>query len=186
MYPLGDCRPIYWRTSWYISISAALLADAWSTLDQLDRPMRGPSPEFQASSVNLLLSGAVSSGGFSSKFQVKFICLLFLPSSLPSIIELCSFCHGWKDLFLLQKLDGSHKGYKGCRSDSAGGYTVNTDQGGMNQQTCVFCSGCWLPYMYIYVHCYCGAFILSSMLTRLIYFILLSFLAHFCAWRLHP
>ena len=107
MYPLGDCRPIYWRTSWYISISASLLADAWSTLDQLDRPMRGPSPEFQASSVNLLLSGAVSSGGFSSKFQVKFICLLFLPSSLPSIIELCSFCHGRKDLFLQNKLDGN-------------------------------------------------------------------------------
>ena len=69
MYPFGDCRPIYWRTSWYISISAALLADAWSTLNQLDRPTRGPSPEFQASSVNLLLSGAVSSGGFSSKFS---------------------------------------------------------------------------------------------------------------------
>ena len=124
--------------------------------------------------------------GFHLNFQVKFICLLFLPSSLLSIIELCSFCHGWKDLFLLQKLDGSHKGYKGCRSDSTGGYTVNADQGGMNQTDLCFCSGFWLPYMYIYVHCYCGAFILSSMPTRLIYFILLSFLAHFCAWRLHP
>jgi len=45
--------------------------------------------------------------GFHLNFQVKFICLFFLPSSLPSIIELCSFCHGWKDLFLLHKLDGN-------------------------------------------------------------------------------
>lgn len=168
MYPLGDCRPIYWRTSWYISISAALLADAWSTLDQLDRPMRGPSPEFQALSVNLLLSSAVSSGGFSSKFQVKFICLLFLPSSLPSIIELCSFCHGWKDLFLLHKLDEM---LKQITSQAVEGMWIRT--GGYGQFR-----GKWVKFIvFIFKYIFLISFFSMCRLDQL---------THIALWNLKP
>ena len=90
------CGTVDWYIGEHLGISVYRPL-CWLMLSQLleqhkDRPTRGSSPEFQASSVNLLLRGTVSAGGFSSKFSGQIYLFVFF--------ALFSALHDWIVLIL--------------------------------------------------------------------------------------